>query len=340
MKAFSGISLVATCLLAGGLLLLGTSSHRRPLPRAADAAQPGRCDRVAAAPARGRRDRRGATTVRRLIASLKAGQTGCLRGGVFVEDVTVSRSHITLRSYPGERATLRGRLWFPRGVRDDTVSDLHLDGRNRAQLPSPSVNGDAIRFLNDDVTNHNTNICFVLGSSYGRAHGTVIEGSRIHNCGHMPPRNTEHGIYVEDAVNTRIVGNVIFHNADRGIQLYPKARDTVIERNVIDGNGENVSFSGAEGATSSHNLVRFNVISNARVRADVESWYPRGTPPGVDNLVTDNCLFGGHGGPLSTAAGGFTAVGNVIADPQYAAPARGDYRVGAASPCAAVLQGR
>jgi hypothetical protein len=74
----------------------------------------------------------------------------------------------------------KGRAWWgasgsPRSAHDDVVSHLALDARNAAELPSPTVNGDAVSFLDDDVTNGSTSICVLIGSFYGRARGTLIE---------------------------------------------------------------------------------------------------------------------------------------------------------------------
>jgi parallel beta-helix repeat protein len=326
---------------AAGLLAIGLalapvacgSAHRRTASSAVGRA----CDRVVAAPTAGSRRQ----IVQRLVNTLHAGQTGCLRGGTYTEDVKVSRSRIALRSYPGEQARLVGRLWFSHTASRDVFSHLTLDGRNDADLPSPTVNGSAISFLGNDVTNANTNICFLLGSpDYGRARDTLIEGNRIHNCGQLPSNNHEHGIYVERADRTRIIGNAIYDNADRGIQLYPNAEYSVIERNVIDGNGEGIIISGDDGLASNHNLVQFNVVSHSRIRADIESYFPDGNPVGVGNLVRKNCVFGGREGAIVKGDGGFTAVANVVADPLFADVARGDFRIGARSRCAALLAGK
>ena len=127
-------------------------------------------------------------TVEHLANSLKPGQTGCLRAGVFQGDVKVTRggsasAPTTLTSYPGERARVVGRMHVADEANNIVVQGLDLDGRSDDNLPSPTVNGDGIVFRDNDVTNHNTTICFLLGSdSFGRARGTVIERNRIHNC--------------------------------------------------------------------------------------------------------------------------------------------------------------
>jgi parallel beta-helix repeat protein len=302
-----------------------------------------RCDRVAAPHG----DDAAAGTLRapwrtaaRLVRGLRKGQTGCLRRGTYRGDVTLATPGITLRVRPGERARVAGRLWVRRGADGVQVVGLILDGRNARDLPSPTVNADRAEFRSDEVTTQHHGICFLLGSpGWGRARGTVIRESRIHACGRLPRTNREHGIYVAQADDTKILDNVIYDNADRGIQLYPDAHGTVVQGNIIDNNGEGVIFSGAGEETSRDNVVRGNVISRPRVRSAVESWYPDGTPHGVGNRVTGNCLYAGGRPPIDSTGGGFVATENVVADPRYRDADRGDYRLAAQSQCAAILAG-
>lgn len=302
----------------------------------------GVCDRFASPRGRDRAPgtaRRPVRSVQRLVHVLHRGQAGCLRAGVYVGDVTVSRSQITLRNQPGQRARVEGRLWFTRQSHDSEVRGLTLDGRNRRDLPSPTVNGTGIRFVHNNITNEQTGTCFILGSEgWGRAQGTVIRDNRIHGCGRLPPGNYDHGIYVAMADRTTIVGNWIYDNADRGIQLYPDAHGTRIERNVIDGNGEGIIFSGDYGTVSTGNVVRNNVIANSRVRADVESFWPEGTPPDQSNIVQRNCIGGRGIRGIDGRGGGFDASRNIRARPRYADRAHGNLRVVGLRPCVALLR--
>lgn len=336
MRCVTNIAIVLGALIATGALA-GWLSTRSDDARPSGAV----CDAVLSKRDVARDQRRPIhrrRAVQRFVNGLRPGETGCLRRGAYVENVAIRRSGIALRSHPGERARLVGRLWIQRRARDVTISHLVLDGRNARDLPSPTVNGDRVTFARVRVTNRHTTICFVIGSErYGRATGTVIEASRIHDCGRLPPRNTEHGIYVAAADDTRIVGNEIHDNADRGIQLYPDAQRTVIEGNVIDGNGVGIIFSGDGGRTSDDTIVRHNLITNSRVRADVESYYPAGTAPGERNLVVGNCIHGGKRGEMDARAGGFQARDNLIADPGYADRANGDFSVDRDSPCGKLL---
>jgi parallel beta-helix repeat protein len=270
-------------------------------------------------------------SVESLVRSLRPGQTGCLRGGEYAQDVRVGNggrpgARITLRSYPGERATIRGRLYVAPGGDFVTIAGLRLNSVGE-DLPSPTVSGNHATFLRDEITNEHTGICLeVFGASF-----TTIRSSRIHDCGRLPATNHDHGIYVEEGYHTRILHNRIYDNADRGIQLYPRAYDTTITGNVIDGNGEGVLFSGGSQAASSRNRVTRNVIANSRIRYNVESFYDPGNPVGAGNVVTRNCLFGGPGhalpGGISRAVVGFSAFRNVVARPRYRNRARRDFRL-------------
>jgi parallel beta-helix repeat protein len=290
-------------------------------------------------------------TLDKLVSILSPGETGCLLPGVFVEDVTIRRGgvrnhRITVRSAPGPRATVRGRFYIADSANYVTVENLKLDGRNEAFLPSPTVNGDYSVWRNLDVTNYHAGtgdvgggICFHLGStSYGTAYGTVIENDRIHDCGISDNHN--HGIYANTARDTIIRNNYFYDNGDRAIQLYPNADNTLIEHNVIDGNGEGIIFSGDEGYASENNTVRWNIISNSRDRWNVESYYPDGNPIGSGNVVTDNCVwpsnqdrFYNSRGGIQSPGTGFTALSNRVADPRYVDRLAKNFRLKRTSPC-------
>jgi parallel beta-helix repeat protein len=272
-------------------------------------------------------------TVERLANSLRPGQTGCLRAGVFQGDVKVTKggapnAPTTITSYPGERATVLGRLHVADEANYVVFQQLNLDGRSADNLPSPTVNGDGIVFRDNDVTNHQTTICFVLGSDgYGRARGTVIERNHIHNCGQLPPTNHHHGIYVEASDGARITDNWIYDNADRGVQLFPDAQGTYVARNVIDGNGQGIVFSRESG----NNVVENNVISNPVVRYNLEDW----ELSGGGNLARRNCLWSTrHPGNAGVQPGiDLPVVENLVRNPEFVNRAAKDFRLKPGSPC-------
>jgi parallel beta-helix repeat protein len=326
----------AVGVLALALIALATSARKESTPDDLAAVRPRPACTVTVTP--------GPRAIERSIGDTRAGDVVCLEAGAsFIEDVTIrrggdSREPLVLTSAPGPPARLHGRLVVIRPASDVVIRDLVLDGRNAQQLPSPSIAADRVTLLMNDISNANTGICVIVGSvARGPASGTVILGNRIHHCGRVPGTNRDHGIYVESSRDAFIAGNVIADNADRGVQLYPDAQGTLVERNVIDANGVGIIISGADGRASSANVVRNNIITNSRDRHDVESFWPAGNPVGSRNVVTANCIGGGRSGPLGAALG-FRAVDNRIVRLAFRDPQRLELAGG--SPCDAYLPPR
>jgi hypothetical protein len=282
-------------------------------------------------------------TVQRLVDSLGPGQTGCLLSGVYRGSEKIWRSgrpgaQVVLTSYPGQRATIVGRLAIDKGANYVTVTGLDLDGANPTRLPSPTIDADHDTFSYDDVTNDHTGICFGIGNAtWGWATGTLITHDRVHGCGQdAPADNYQHGFYIQGATDTTIEWNLIYDNAARGIQLYPDAQHTTIDHNIIDDNGEGILIAGEGGTASSYTNVYDNIISNATTRHDVETFWPAGNPIGVDNSIHDNCLWGGREGTIGIGGGGANADRNLVVNPEVIDAKVGDYELSAASPCRAI----
>jgi parallel beta-helix repeat protein len=309
----------------------------QPWPPAAESAPSGSppsakaqrvCDRMAApwgSDSASGEPRRPFRSPARLAGSLRPGWTGCLRAGTYTQsEVVVRRRKVALRSSPGERAVWRGRIVL--AGRRQRLVDLTLDGTyGRKALPSPTLNAREIVVSDNDITNRK-GICVNVRAWYGeRADGFVIQRNRIHDCGRRPPTNHDHGIYVVDAVGGLIRDNVIFRNADRGVQLFPDAQRVTVVRNTIDGNGSGVIISN----NSSGNVLRDNVISHSVVRWNAESHNLRGR----GNRFESNCLRPAHPDDPGYNQNGGVALpaivrqsGNVVVerDP-YRARAEGDY---------------
>ncbi|MDQ6806976.1 MAG: hypothetical protein M3065_18905, partial [Actinomycetota bacterium] len=98
-------------------------------------------------------------TPQRLLQTLGAGQSGCLRRGKYFGDVRFNDSGslgapITLRSFPGERATLAGGyVYVPTGSDYVTLENLHIDGSGTTQN-SIQIFGSHDALIGDDITNH------------------------------------------------------------------------------------------------------------------------------------------------------------------------------------------
>ena len=286
-------------------------------------------------------------TFRKLIAVLQPGQYGCLRGGTYDEDPTIrvsgtAAAPITITSFPGEWATLYGRLSVEDNVTRVIVQHLTLDGAGApndgsSKLPSPTVHGDAVAFISNEVTNRHSAICFAVGNeSHGRAYNVEIRGNRIHDCGVLPPTNHQHGIYLHSPCCAQVTDNWIHDNADTGLNLFPDADGNYFARNVVHGNGDNLSFAGrSKGgvcSSSDDNLIENNVLSHPRVRKNITSWSPCGRH-GTGNVLRRNCIY------PATFEGpeGYSLQSNLYVDPQYENAAAADFRLRPGSPCAPLL---
>ncbi|MGH2952443.1 MAG: right-handed parallel beta-helix repeat-containing protein [Solirubrobacterales bacterium] len=277
-------------------------------------------------------------SVQELLDDLAPGQTGCVRAGTYVADqFIVNTSAIRLTSYPGELATLQGRLRLNETADDAVIENLNLDGRNPEGLLGPIIYADRVVLRNNDITNHHTAICVHVDAYEDSPppDGVLIEGNRIHDCGDLPATNHDHGIYLAEARNTVIRGNWIYGNADRGIQFYPDADGSLVTGNVIDGNGQGVLFAGGDDSASDNNVVEKNVITNSTIRYNIESHWQGES--GYGNVARANCVSGGArddgDGGIESPQDGFVAVDNRVADPYYVDASKPDYNLQASSPC-------
>lgn len=287
-------------------------------------------------------------TVQALADRLAAGETGCLTHGSFVGNLIVSKDGITIRSLPGVRALLRGYVWIKDSADGVTLAHLDLDGRKAGPI-TVQVQGDGALLHALDITNRNkinsTNrgSCVLLGIVGAPTFDTTVEGSRIHNCGGGNGGH-DHAIYSEFARRAIIRNNYLYDDPGFGISMYPDSQGNLIEHNVIYGNGYerrgNITFSGeVAGAeynrdyASSNNVVRYNLITHARARYNIDSYFPSNQVLPTGNVVTESCVWKAPWGPI-TSEGGFSYTKNREVDPLYVDRAHRDFRLQADSPCA------
>jgi hypothetical protein len=277
----------------------------------------------------------------RLADSLAAGETGCLRGGVYDNGATYvvrfgrggsAGAPITIRSYPGERARLVGIVYVPRGSNHVTLAAVDVEGRGSQN--TVQVNAEDFTLEDSDLTNAwRGNSCLMLGDpGYGRAVRTIVRRNRFHECGNLSHGNKDHAIYAGYVSDAQIVDNLFWNSAAYAIQLYPDAQRTRFAHNVIDGDSPSVRggliFGGEGSYASSNNTVEQNIITYATV--NIEYWW--GGTIGSGNIARNNCLWAGRSGNISSQVG-FTASNNLTADPLFTNKATRDYRLKAGSPC-------
>ena len=310
-----------------------------------------RCDRYAAPWGSDRSrgtSKRPFLTPQRLADSLRPGKTGCLRRGVYDEtnDGYVLRldrggteqRRITIRSFPGERAKLLGIVYIVSDADYVTLRNLAIEGTGDHNTVKIYATGVVVR--NNDITNASRGeSCMILGSdSDGQAVRPSIRQNRFHDCGSSANDNKDHAIYVANAANGQIVGNVFWGTSGYSIHLYPHAVGMRVSRNIIDGGPPSVRggvlLAGDSAYTSTDNVVESNVIAYADTYNVTSDW--EGST-GTGNVVRSNCLWQGKDGNINTSNGGFTASSNTIAPPRFVNRARHDYRLKPGSKCRRVL---
>ena len=219
---------------------------------------------------------------------------------------------ITITSYPGEWATLYGRLSVEDSVTRVAVQHMTLDGaggaerRIRASCRARRCTATASP---SSPTRSRTGIPRSASRSATSPTGAPTTsrsvGNRIHDCGVLPPTNHQHGIYLHSPSGAQVTDNWIHDNADTGVNLFPNADGNYFARNVIYGNGDNISFAGRakDGVceSSDNNLVENNVLSHPRVRKNITSWSSCGID-GIGNILRAQLhLSGDVRGPTVSA---------------------------------------
>ncbi len=339
---------VASTIAAGALAIA--------LPSASSAPAGVVCTRIAAPGGNDSQSgtkRRPFATVQRLADSLRAGQTGCLRAGIYDQPSTPGNPYVlevrqggargapvVIRSFPGERARLRGIVVVEPGSNNVLLRGLAIEGMGEQN--TVKIYGADVTVADSDITNAGRgSSCVILGNADAQAVRPLILRNRIHDCGSNEiDYNHQHGIYVANAVGGLISGNVIWNMAAKAIQLYPNAQRMRVARNIVDGGPPSIRGSviigGNSELASNGNIVERNVIAYARTH-NVESRWEGDV--GSGNVVRNNCLWGGVEGNIGPEVG-FTAAGNVVAPPQFANRAARDYRLRPRSRCRAILEQR
>jgi Right handed beta helix region len=282
-------------------------------------------------------------TAQRLVDSLHRRQTGCLRGAIYnipAGGLEIHRSDFTLRSYPGEHATIHGITEVLPGSNKVTLSSLNFVGDGTA-ITVKTYSSDTT-IANSNITNNRLGgSCLLLGSDFGTAVRPRILRNRIHDCGRgNRSYPSEHGIYAGVVSGGEVADNLIYNiNEGYAIQLYWSSHGLLVDHNVIDGGLPSlrggITFSGEAVNPSSDNTVEHNIVAYAATY-DITSWW--GGAVGKGNVARSNCVWAGAlGNILQGNDRGFTSSHNVSANPLFVNRAHHDFRLQPHSRCLRVV---
>jgi hypothetical protein len=320
-------------------------------------------------------------TAKHLLEKLSAGETGCLASGQTFAGFTLyaGNTHgaegepVTLTSTnPEVPAIIDSRVTTEKGT--DWLTFTHLilkaDILNNAEEPSPTIDSAHTTWTYDDISGGSIDICLLtgaVGDSYGTGEYTLIEGDRVHDCGHpltheelecqgvskFPVCTTEntdiyesrlngwhaHGIY-DEGTYTTVRNSYFYDNSSKGI-LLRGGTGAVIEHNVIDHNGSGLLFGDDE---QSHATVAWNLITNSTSPCAKEA--PTGYKCDSFGIWSYNCLctadvvrnndvYGNEGGniaPPEDLSSEIKLEHNFEVDPLYVNAAAHEYTLQADSP--------
>jgi hypothetical protein len=269
--------------------------------------------------------------------SLSPGDVGCLHGGTYggasiYSDFSksgTSSAPITLQSYPGETATLRG--YNAIGGSYVTFTNLKIDNTNTftgssecgGRYESFTLAGSNIVLDHNEITasdiSHSSNGVYVTGSN------EEIRFNKIHGVGAC--QNFDHGIYVGHGAGTQIRGNWIWNIPHGwGVQVYPSSSGVHAYSNVIDRAQNGFVLC----STGSNNLIEHNVVANSIGGPGALTSGCGPQAPSTGNVVSNNDQWNNPGGLGNVS--GITYGGNISADPGFVDSASHDYETLSTSP--------
>jgi hypothetical protein len=287
--------------------------------------------------------RRPFRTAQRLARSLRRGQTGCLRRGTYAtaDDegyvLRIGSSGITIMSYPGERALVKGLVQVT-GADDVRLSRLQFEGTGGGTV-SMKAWGDNFVLEDSEITNQRRgDSCLQLGSGDGASRRPVIRRNKFHDCGSSDNENHDHGIYALRVSDGLITDNLFWNIQAYATQLYPDTHRTVFSHNVVDGASPSIRggvvIGGDDNDVSTDNVIEHNVLAYAATHNLTVAW---DGDVGSGNIARRNCLWQAQAGDIDVEDGGVQSVGNVVADPLFVNREQRDLRLGAASGCRSVV---
>jgi hypothetical protein len=263
------------------------------------------------------------------------GDTIWVHGGTYTGEFTsnltgTSAAPVILRAFPGERATIDGRLnvvgqyayyWGLEVMYSNTQRVTAIAGSDPTDLPRQLmtlfVSGPFNKIINMSV--HDLGDGLFSGST---AEGLEIYGSFFYNNGWIgPDKGYGHNLYMQNQNATKFVtDNVLFNSFATGLQIYGTDAAYLwnfdIEGNTIFGSGDpvasqfgtrfNIEQRGAAG-NFGHSIYKSNSIYHRNGSDFALAFNAAGEPAGQDITFSNNIV---HGESLFYEVNGYTVTGN------------------------------
>jgi len=307
-------------------------------------------------------------TLQKAFDTAMAGQTVCLRGGIYPQHVEpsvgfnqvenhsgVPQKPIVFKNYPGEIAVIHGSTRVNgsyvtfQGAPNDSPS---CSATNPCGLVFEGSQPGYVLGAISICCASNYNSQFVLFDHVEIRHGNyhygiyeegcnnAIIGSYVHDNG-IQNRAEDNGIYwsktPSDCKNGGLIANnLVEHNFSKGIQLYAGESASAPAYVTVCGN---ISVNnGAQGAVvwGDHNIFVNNILYNNNEIASAAAGAQAGLYSGTANFVDHNLTWS-TSGPSGKRAGWYVKKGcclknNLVVDPAFLDPARRNWELRPSSP--------
>jgi Right handed beta helix region len=310
-------------------------------------------------------------TLKKLLTSLAAGQTGCLasgqtfdnepdrtgRGSIVVRGgethgaegapVTITSTDPSNPAVISHSVSLEGAAdwitfthlkfaWAQPGQCLWTAEGNPYDCPEEGHVQI-AVSSRHTSWTWDEITSEDTNICFnVVSYAGGTAEYTLIEHDRIHDCG-TPVTDAHPTVNEEPGWHEHAIYDYGNFTTIRNNYIYNASRDGVLL--YPQGNGAKVehniidsSGAGVSLAGVANVVVRWNIITNAYSPRGYDQDGVNTSGAGSGNVVEHNCLYRNPSGELDVS--GVTVGENLLStDPRYASTANHEYTLQTSSQC-------
>lgn len=259
-------------------------------------------------------------TIPKLVASLTAGQTGCLQAGqrfhigpgegiVAAGGGTAAKPVVITSARPAagqQRASVEGWIAIQDKAHDIALAGLdfagtYTDAEGKPISPKSveiNVLAPRIRITGNRITNP-YGICVgagtldAYGASYGiRTDDLTVDHNTVYGCGTSPKLtwtdkdSGAHGIYLVYSRGATVVDNLVLGNRYRGFQSWPQGENTLVANNLFDGNATQVNLGSytESGMATTGTTVRDNIMLGRN-----KTWYPDKNPgPIVGNFPANS----------------------------------------------------
>jgi parallel beta-helix repeat protein len=222
------------------------------------------------------------SSVQQKVDSAPSGSVICLRGGTHGR-FTITRSGLTVQSYPGETATISGQT-LVKGVTSATLSTLRFTGatsRFQAGLRVEAssgvkvlgnrMSGNSLGIFLFNATNTLVEKNTVTDNAFGiEVHrtttGTIIRGNRIEaNNRYLDASRSAGGMNLyKTSGGITVSGNEFIANREVAIEIYA-ASDIVISGNRMTGSNDLIETGTESGARCNNLRIVRNIGWNGSI---------------------------------------------------------------------------